>query len=319
MNEWVAYKIETTAEALPVVEGYLVEKGIGGLQVYDPADIELLLSHETGHWDYVAPEVTQTQPPSVTFYLPKNGEGRDMFCDISAGLSLLQQENPSISFGSLSLQEETLLEEDWETSWKQYYAPFSVGEQLLICPEWEVGSLQNPEHRKLIILDPGMAFGTGGHATTRMCLELLEQSPTGNAEVLDLGCGSGILSIAALLLGAASAFGVDIDEKAVNISMENATLSGVAEQLSTVCGDVFEEIKPLPKQHYNLICANLVADLLIPLFPQLPELLAEGGIILASGIISERAEEVKAAAVTAGLKIKTQRDSDDWTALLLIL
>lgn len=186
-------------------------------------------------------------------------------------------------------------EQDWANNWKQYFKPLSVGKRLLICPTWETATV--PEGRTMLPIDPGMAFGTGGHDTTRMVLEAVENYITPASTVLDVGCGSGILSIASLLLGAQSAVGVDIDALAVKMAVENGAVNGFAEpRYRIVHGDLVKQISG----QYHLILANIVADAILQLSPAIPQFLLPGGVYIVSGIIEERGAEVEAGLAACG-------------------
>ena len=205
---------------------------------------------------------------------------------------------------------------DWENNWKQFYKPMEIGERLLVVPEWEQAQ---EDGRVKLVLNPGLTFGTGSHATTRLCLQALEQHIHGGEKVLDLGCGSGILSIAALLLGAKDAFACDIDDKCIGVAYENAALNGVGKKHYTVrAGDVLSD-KRLQKEFggdYDVIVANIVADVIIALAPQVGKLLKKGGIFLCSGIIDDRADEVKEQLIAAGWQIEETRSSEGWFSYL---
>ena len=211
--------------------------------------------------------------------------------------------------GRLEISCENLLEEDWENNWKQYYKPLRVGRRLVVVPSWEDYEKQADDI--ILRLDPGMAFGTGTHATTRLCMELLEQSITPGCTVLDVGCGSGILAVCSVLLGASHADGVDIDELAVKIAGENAALNQAADRTHFVQGDLTDKISG----QYDVICANIVADVIIRLCPSLRRFLQPGGYFLASGIIDERSVEVEKAIRDCGMYITDRREEDGWVAL----
>jgi len=200
-------------------------------------------------------------------------------------------------------------EEDWATEWKKYYHPIKVGKRLVVCPSWEHYDLAEDE--VMISLDPGMAFGTGTHDTTRLCMQLLEEHVTAQTTVLDMGCGSGILSIAAMLLGGKSAVGVDIDDTAVRVANENAAMNHVTEKTTFLCGDLTDKVSGT----FDLICANIVADVIIRLSPVIPQFLKQDGVFIASGIIAERADEVVSALEAIGLHIVKRAESGGWVAL----
>ncbi len=211
-----------------------------------------------------------------------------------------------------------LRENDWATSWQKYYKPLSVGGRLYIVPEWERGE-PVPEGRTALYLNPGLTFGTGNHASTRLCLEWVEEFVRPGGTVLDLGCGSGILSVAGLLLGAESALGVDIDPKAVDVAYENAALNGLGRDRCTfLAGDILTDRslkETLARDRWDLVLANIVADVIIPLSAHVEELLAPGGVFLCSGIIDTRSGEVEAALARNGLQVLGRKERDGWVAL----
>lgn len=198
-------------------------------------------------------------------------------------------------------------EEDWANNWKQYFKPLSVGEKLLICPTWE--TVEDTAGRIKLSIDPGMAFGTGGHDTTRMVLEAVEKYITPEADVLDVGCGSGILSVATLLLGARSAVGVDIDALAVKMALENGELNGFKEpQYRILQGDLVDKISG----QYRIILANIVADAILKLSPVIPQFLLPDGVYIVSGIIEERGAEVEAGLAACGFVMKERLTHGGW-------
>lgn len=212
----------------------------------------------------------------------------------------------------------SLREEDWANAWKQFYHPTRLGKRLTVCPSWE-DYTPAPEEL-LITLDPGMAFGSGTHHTTRLCCELLEELPTGGKRVLDMGTGSGILSIAALLLGAQQAAGVDIDPVAVRTAGENAAQNGFdTERFLPITADLVHQSLPedVTRGGFDIVLANIVADVIIALAPAIRRHLKAGGYLVASGIIAPRCEEVISALKAEGLQVKERRETEGWCALTL--
>ncbi len=202
-------------------------------------------------------------------------------------------------------------EEDWANNWKKYFKPLPVGEKLLICPSWETA--ENPEGRAVLSIDPGMAFGTGGHDTTRLVLETLERYVASGTSFLDVGCGSGILSIAACLLGAGEALGVDIDALAVKTAIENGALNGlVAPRYRIVQGDLAKDISG----RFPVIAANIVADAIIALSPAIPALLAPEGVYIVSGIIDTREAEVVKALNDCGFAVAERHEHGGWLCMV---
>lgn len=199
-------------------------------------------------------------------------------------------------------------QEDWETSWKQYYHPIEIGERLAVAPTWE----EYESGRVTLRLDPGMAFGTGTHETTYLCMELLDEMVRGGERVLDVGTGSGILSVAALLLGAKEADGVDIDPMCVRTARENAQRNGVEDSFTVHVGDLAEKANG----PYDIVLANIVADAIIRLAPAIPPLLGDGAPFIASGIIDDREQDVVQALTALGLDVRKVLRKNGWVALV---
>ncbi|MBQ8683167.1 MAG: 50S ribosomal protein L11 methyltransferase [Clostridia bacterium] len=205
----------------------------------------------------------------------------------------------------------TVCEEDWANNWKKYFKPLNVGEKLLICPSWE--TVEDAAGRAVLSIDPGMAFGTGGHDTTRLVLETLEQYITPGCEFLDIGCGSGILSIAACLLGAGTALGIDIDALAVKTAIENGQLNGLTPPRYDIrLGDLARDVSG----KYPVIAANIVADAIIALSPAVPALLAEDGVYIVSGIIDTREQDVLAALDACGFAVAERHEHGGWLCMV---
>lgn len=209
------------------------------------------------------------------------------------------------------IDSEKINDSDWNENWKKYFKAFTVGEKLAVCPSWE--SYENEENRKVINLDPGAAFGTGGHATTYLCMTLLEKYVNEKTRLLDIGTGSGILSISALLLGAQSATGVDIDELSVKTAKENAQRNGVEKKCDFLVGDLAQKVSG----RYNIICANIVADVIIKLLENVKNYMEKGAKLIVSGIIDIRKEDVEKSAKAHGFKITEHITREEWHAYVL--
>lgn len=202
---------------------------------------------------------------------------------------------------------------DWADSWKKYFKVTPIGQRLVICPEWE--KYDNPDNKVVLKIDPGAAFGTGTHATTSLCLQILQDYVKQGDTVLDIGSGSGILSIAAVLLGAKSADGVDIDATAVKVAGENAALNGVADKTKYICGDLADKIDG----KYNIICANIVADIIMRLNTDIKNYMEKDAIYITSGIIDVRVDEVRESFKNNNLEIIKEARRDNWYCFALKL
>lgn len=202
--------------------------------------------------------------------------------------------------------------EDWQNNWKRNFHPIEIGQKLAICPSWETD--YDPKGRKVLMLEPGLAFGTGTHNTTRLCLETLEQKINGGEEVLDLGCGSGILALSALLLGAKNAVGVDIDELATKTAVENGKANAfTAPQYQIYCGDMTEQVKG----QFDVVVANIVADIIILFCQNARQFMKPNGIFIVSGIIDSREQDVLDAFQKFGFNILERHQSENWLCFVL--
>lgn len=272
-----------------------------GLYLEDYSDLEQQ-AVEIAHIDLIDEELLQKKRDEavIHLYLPSNENARE-------SLSFLKER---FEAANIPFQADTgkVDPKDFENNWKKYFKSTEIGQRLCICPSWE--QYNNKENRRVLKIDPGAAFGTGTHATTAMCLALLDQFAAPGQTVLDIGCGSGILSIAAVLLGAERATGIDIDPVAVKVAQENAALNGLSAKTEFLVGNLNKEIT----NRYSVVCANIVADVIMALAPDVPGLLVPGGRFLCSGIIDSRAEEVRAALLQAGLQITNTVTESNWVA-----
>ena len=317
---WIETQIITASAGVDALCAMLTDLGIKGFSIADPADFQEFLQNKEGKWDYIDQDLLGMAQgdTTVTVYLPDNAQGAEQLVALRAMLAQIHARDDAQLFGTLELTLKNVREEDWANNWKQYFKPFTVGERLLIKPSWE--TCENPRNRAVLEIDPASSFGTGQHHTTRLCLELLEQLMHPGDRVLDLGCGSGILSIGALLLGASGATAVDIEENAAATATENARKNHIDPVLYRVfCGNVLED-ETLCREigdGYDLICANIVADVLIAMKQLFRRFLRPEGTLIVSGIIMERRDEVLDQLKSAGFTLLEVREKEGWAAASL--
>ena len=307
-NLWLEVTLPVPAAELERVCEVLTANGMTGLVIEEEGEFLRFLEQNRQYWDYVDEDLAQRMKGAsrVKFYVPDSDGGRRQLRGFLTGLE--QYEPRTVS----------LREEDWATSWQKYYRPIPVGKRLIIVPDWLRGE-PVPGGRTPLYLNPGLTFGTGAHPTTQLCLELLEEVLRPGDRVLDLGCGSGILAIAALALGAERATGVDVDPKAADAALENGRLNGVgADRLRVYAGDVLGDKKlagKLEPGQNRVVLANIVADVIIPLSAKAGEFLAGDGVFLCSGIIDGRQDEVSAALESGGFAVTRHLERGGWHAL----
>lgn len=315
--DWVEADIFTATEGIEAVTGSLLGLGINGFVIKDSADFEEFLNDKSVNWDYIDDDLMGLKncETVVTVYLPKNAQGLENLEAVKSELKALKARDTENKFGRLEYELKNVREEDWANNWKQYFKPLQVGEKLLIKPSWE--EVKEGETRKILEIDPASSFGTGQHNTTQLCLELVEKNIQDGDRVLDLGCGSGILSIAALLLGAGSCTAVDIDENSVKIAKENAEKNHIgSDKYTAYCGNIIEDTALCEKigGGYDLLCANIVADVLIAMSGSFSGFLKPGGKLIVSGIIDMRKDEVLDVIKTKGFVLEETCEKEDWAA-----
>ena len=300
---WLEITIDTTSEKINYVVTNLTARGFADLVIEDQEEFETFLDENRAYWDYIDEDLQEKLQglSHIKIYL----EDTD-----AAGMDRLET---AVSDLKLTMQVKALVETNWEESWKDNYPPQEIGEKIVILPYWLAGQEGD---RLPVILDPGLTFGTGAHPTTRMVVQTMEELIKPGAHCLDLGSGSGILSLTALRLGAASAVGIDIDPKAEDIARENAAYNGFgAPEFTAVTGNVTEDreiMEALAAKEYDVVLVNIVADVIIGLSPVLPNFLTEKSTLICSGILDTRLDDVLAALTAAGLTVLNVKAEEDW-------
>ncbi len=318
--EWIEVFVATSQMGLEPVEGVLYQCGLNGLMIHDEADFAEFLENPNREWDYVADELVeekQEQTTGITFFLRDNLYGREQLSQIKSALQSVKETEKELDLGSLEVTMKNVAEEDWANNWKKYFKPFPVGDKIMIKPSWE--ELPAQTDKIILKIDPGHIFGTGTHETTQLCMELIEKYVKKDDMVLDIGCGSGILSIASLLLDAKEADAVDIDPNAIQIAYENSDRNDIDRNRYHVkAGNILED-KELQASYsgkkYDLVAANIVADVIIALTKQVPDYIKDGGIFLCSGIITERKEDVLEALKAANFTVLDIKEKTSWVAI----
>lgn len=318
--DWIKVTIYTSAEGIEGVTGRLYQLGITGLEIEDEQDFLEFLENNKQYWDYVDEDLMKQKhtETKVSCYVSNDMNGNELLIAIRNSMKEMKDLDDDDSYGRLKVEIENTSTEDWANNWKKYFHPMEVGEKILIKPEWE--ELTEPTDRLVFNINPGMSFGTGSHYTTQLCIEALEKYIKPGIKMLDLGCGSGILSILSLMLGAKEAVAVDIDPNAVDTAYENAQMNNIGrEHYKVLSGNVVtdKEIQDIISQDkYEVVAANIVADVIIGLAPKAREYMKEGGVFITSGIIEGRQDEVKEALEENGFEIVDIRNRKDWYSII---
>ena len=296
---WIEVTLDTPEKEIDARCDELTALGVEGFVIENEAEFHEFLEHNRQYWDYVDKELEEHYAgvSRIKFYLADDETGNSVLKQIKARYA--------VAAGFIE-------DADWENGWKENYQPIPVGEKLVVVPQW----LAVPDgDRKPLILDPGLIFGTGSHPTTRMCLTALEAYAGEGVHVLDLGCGSGILGIGAMVLGCPDCVGCDIDPKAPAVALSNAELNGITEDVFRVyAGDVIKDagMRKMLGSGYQLVLANIVSDVIIPLSSFVRSFMADGAAFICSGIIDGRQDEVRSALIRNGFVILDHLNEEEW-------
>ena len=318
--EWLKVTIYTSSEGIEPLTGVLYQIGVTGVEIEDEAEFYDFLENNQQYWDYVDEDLKKEKHKEtcVNVYVSDNAAGHETLLAIKNELKLLKERDSENAFGRLEISLDNLSEEDWANNWKRFFHPIEVGEKVLIKPEWE--ELTKETDRIVFNVNPGMSFGSGTHHTTQLCIEALENFISDDTYLIDLGCGSGIFSIIGMMLGAKEAYAVDIDPNAVDIAYENAERNGIGrERYFVTAGDVTSDTElmdRLSERKYDVVVANIVADVIIAVSPAAAKLIAEDGVYITSGIIEDRIDDVKAALEESGFEIQNVARRADWACII---
>ena len=307
---WTEVTIKTTTEAVEAISNILMEERCGGVMIEDPKDFLFQKKNELD-WDYVEEEVFNKSGQDgvlIKTYIPEERNVLELIETVKARIALLPSFGLDIGEGSVSLS--NVNESDWANEWKKYYKPTKVGKKIVVKPSWE--DYEKQEGDLIIELDPGMAFGTGTHETTSMCIRELEKYVDETKRVFDIGCGSGILAIAAAKLGAKEVVAGDLDEVAVKVSKENCELNNVSDRVIVKHGSLFEVVEGKA----DVIVANIIADIIKILANDVSKFLSEDGVFISSGIIHAKIDEVVESLENNGFEIVEIVKLGEWSAIV---
>ncbi|WZL74625.1 50S ribosomal protein L11 methyltransferase [Clostridiaceae bacterium 35-E11] len=307
--KWIEVKIKTTTEAVEAVANILYDVGVGGVAIEDPND-SIFKEKEEGDWDYVDESILKNgyEGAIIKGYLPESEDLLDKIELIKQNVEKIPLYNLDKGLGEVTTTE--VYEEDWANAWKKYYKPKKIGDRIVIKPSWEV--YQAKSNEIIVELDPGMAFGTGTHETTMMCVQNLEKYIKKDSIVFDIGCGSGILSIVSAKLGAHQVIGVDLDEVAVKVSRQNVLDNQVENIVDIKHGNLMDTID----HQADIIVANIIADVIIYLASYINKFVKKDGVFIASGIILEKIDEVVDALKKNDMRIIDIQKKGEWSAIV---
>ena len=308
--DWMEVVIHTTTMGADIVSEMLMNVGAVGTMIEDRYDVTSS-KKEDGMWDLIDEDVLahMSEDVLVKAYFKDDMSAKETLLLVGEKLADIKRIDMGFDMGSLELANNSVHEQDWAENWKKYYKPFRAGEKLVIKPSWE--PYEEKEGDLVLELDPGMAFGTGTHETTFMCMEQLEKYVTAGCKVIDVGCGSGILGLAAAKLGARDVLAIDLDELAVKVARENTEKNNLSDKVRVVHGDLLEKADEMA----DVIVANIIADVICFLCGPAKKHLLPGGTFICSGIIREREEDVQNALAAAGYTVCNRLAKGEWVCL----
>lgn len=307
--KWAEVTIKTTTEAVEAITNILYEQNVGGVSIEDPKDFKFQKKHDYD-WDFVEEEIFNSGYEGVIIktYITEERDVSDDIKLIKEKIDGLKEFG--IDIGEAIVELSQVDEEDWANEWKNYYKPTKIGEKIVVKPTWEEYEAEDTD--LIIELDPGMAFGTGTHETTSMCIRELEKYVKPESKIFDIGCGSGILAIAAAKLGAKNVLAVDLDEVAVKVSKENIELNKVEGSVNALHGNLMEVVN----DKADIVVANIIADIIKILAKDIKQFMKDEAVFISSGIIHAKVDEVKEALTQNGLEIVHVESLGEWNAIV---
>ena len=309
--DWIELTVHTTTQGAEVVSEALMLSGATGTMVEDRADIPDP-DKPNGYWEIIDPKLIDSLPEDVQVHawFEPDATFQERLQALRSQLDMNRRLAPEVDLGTLAIDTVNVKDEDWSEVWKQFYKPFRAGKSLVVKPTWEPYAPKPGD--RVIEIDPGMAFGSGTHETTGMCLELLEEAVHGGERVIDVGTGSGILAIGAALLGAKDVLAIDIDPTAVKVARENVAHNHLEQTVTTLEGNLLEKVDA----QCEVCVANIIADVICMFAAPLNEHIVPGGLFICSGIIKEREQDVTGALLAAGYTILDIRRKGEWVAMI---
>jgi ribosomal protein L11 methyltransferase len=306
--KWIEVQIKTTTEAVEAVSNILYEVGVGGLAIEDPNDIILQTANDD--WDFIDSSLLDQDFEGVIVkgYFPESEDLIDKIELIKQNVEKIPLYNLDKGLGEVTTTE--VYEKDWAHAWKKYYKPKKVAKNVVIKPSWEEYIADKDDI--IIELDPGMAFGTGTHETTIMCIQQLENYVKSGSTVFDVGCGSGILSVAAAKLGARRVIGVDLDELCVKVSKDNIKINNVEDLVEIRHGNLLDVVN----EKAEVVVSNIIAEIIIILSKDIKKFLKNNGVFIASGIINEKIGSVKQALIEENMEIVEIINMGEWACIV---
>ena len=308
--EWIEMTVHTTTMGADLISELLMDCGVAGTQIADRYDV-LSSEKRDGMWDMIDESVLRNMSEDVLVkaFFQADGSQREKVHLARERIAALSGQDLGFDPGSLRIDMEDVQDEDWQDNWKQWYKPMRIGKRIVIRPSWERYEAKPDD--LVIEIDPGMAFGTGSHETTSMCIRMLEKAITPGCSCIDVGCGSGILALAAAKLGAADCTAIDLDADAVRVAAENVEKNHLQDKIRTVHGDLLEQVDG----RADVIVANIIADVICYLCRPVRQRLKENGVFIASGIIREKEPDVLNALALAGYQIADRLAEGEWVCL----